>query len=166
MKKSSESSRREKPHHLKEKNMNTNTENRDREIEALMRMRDEDIDTSDIPEVRNWNSAFVGKFFRPIKAPITIRLDLDIVTWLKSEGPGYQTRINAFLRRAMTEVMTGRSTLEDTDIEAGAGPHAEKSQPTPNNCRFPNLERKRELEKCRHVADLIKKRGSVFAPAA
>lgn len=166
MKKSSESSRREKPHHLKEKNMKTNTENRDMEIESLMRMRDEDIDTSDIPEVRNWNSAVMGKFFRPIKAPITIRLDLDIVTWLKSEGPGYQTRINAFLRRTMTEVMTGRGTLEGSEVEASADPDTEESGPTANNFRFPNLERKHELEKCSHIADLIKKRRSVFAPAA
>ena len=64
-------------------------------------MKDEDIDTSDIPEIKDWSKAVVGKFYRPIKEPVTIRLDSDVVAWLKSAGPGYQTRINALLRRAM-----------------------------------------------------------------
>jgi hypothetical protein len=41
-----------------------------------MRLRDEDIDTSDIPEARNWSKAVVGKFYRPLKEPITIRWTL------------------------------------------------------------------------------------------
>jgi uncharacterized protein (DUF4415 family) len=45
--------------------------------------------------------AVVGKFYRPIKKAVTIRLDADVLAWLKSQGTGYQTRINAFLRRAM-----------------------------------------------------------------
>ena len=64
-------------------------------------MKDEDIDTSDIPEIKDWSKAVVGKFYRPIKEPVTVRLDSDVVAWLKSAGPGYQTRINALLRRAM-----------------------------------------------------------------
>ena len=73
----------------------------DPELQALLQMRDEDIDTSDIPEIKDWSKAVVGKFYRPIKEPVTIRLDSDVVAWLKSAGPGYQTRINALLRRAM-----------------------------------------------------------------
>jgi uncharacterized protein (DUF4415 family) len=65
-------------------------------------LRDEDIDTSDIPEVRDWSRAVVGKFYRPIKEPVTIRLDADVLDWLKSGGPGYQTRINILLREAMS----------------------------------------------------------------
>ena len=64
-------------------------------------MKDEDIDTSDIPEIKDWSKAVVGKFYRPIKEPVTVRLDSDVVAWLKSAGPGYQTRMNALLRRAM-----------------------------------------------------------------
>jgi len=66
-----------------------------------LRLREEDIDTSDIPEVTDWSKAVVGKFYRPRKEPITIRLDADVVAWLKAEGPGYQTRINTLLRNAM-----------------------------------------------------------------
>jgi uncharacterized protein (DUF4415 family) len=64
-------------------------------------LRDEEIDTSDIPEVKDWSKAVVGKFYRPRKEPVTIRLDSDVIAWLKAEGPGYQTRINTLLRNAM-----------------------------------------------------------------
>ncbi len=43
----------------------------------------------------------VGKFYRPIKKPLTIRLDADVLAWLKSQGKGYQTRLNRWLRTAM-----------------------------------------------------------------
>jgi uncharacterized protein (DUF4415 family) len=72
-----------------------------REIANLAALPDEKIDTSDIPELRDWSGAVVGKFYRPIKEPVTIRLDADVLAWLKSQGRGYQTRINYLLRRAM-----------------------------------------------------------------
>src|SRR5216683_4510367 len=71
------------------------------EIWALKRMKDREIDTTDIPPVLDWSKAVVGKFYRPIKKPLTIRLDADVLAWLKAQGKGYQTRINALLRRAM-----------------------------------------------------------------
>lgn len=71
------------------------------EIRALKRMRDREIDTSDIPPTVDWSKAVVGKFYRPIKKPLTIRLDADVLAWLKGQGKGYQTRINALLRSAM-----------------------------------------------------------------
>jgi uncharacterized protein (DUF4415 family) len=43
----------------------------------------------------------VGKFYRPIKKSLTIRLDADVLAWLKSQGRGYQTRLNKLLRAAM-----------------------------------------------------------------
>ena len=85
--------------------MKTGAERQDEELAALVRLRDKDIDTSDIPEAKDWSRAVVGKFFRPIKEPVTLRIDADVLAWLKSEGPGYQTRINMLLR----EAMTGRS---------------------------------------------------------
>jgi len=81
--------------------MNGGAKSPDPELEALVRLRDEDIDTSDIPEITDWSKAVVGKFYRPIKSPVTIRLDADVLDWLKRSGPGYQTRINALLRQAM-----------------------------------------------------------------
>ena len=73
----------------------------DKEITALMRMKDEDIDFSDIPEIADWSNAVRGKFYRPIKKSLTLRVDADVLAWLKSQGKGYQTRINSFLREAM-----------------------------------------------------------------
>jgi uncharacterized protein (DUF4415 family) len=64
-------------------------------------MPDEEIDYSDIPEVLDWSKAVVGKFYRPVKESLTIRLDADVLAWLKSQGSGYQTRINSLLRKAM-----------------------------------------------------------------
>jgi uncharacterized protein (DUF4415 family) len=42
-----------------------------------------------------------AKFYRPIKKSLTIRLDADVLAWLKGQGKGYQTRINGLLREAM-----------------------------------------------------------------
>lgn len=72
-----------------------------KELAALARMPDEKIDLTDAPEVREWRGAVVGKFYRPIKRPVTIRVDADVLAWLKREGRGYQTRINTLLREAM-----------------------------------------------------------------
>lgn len=74
---------------------------RAREFRALKRMSDREIDTTDIPPRLDWSKAVVGKFYRPIKKPLTIRLDADVIAWLKGQGKGYQTRINALLRTAM-----------------------------------------------------------------
>lgn len=70
-------------------------------LRALAKMPDEQIDLSDIPEVVNWSGAVRGKFYRPIKKSLTIRLDADVLAWLKAPGQGYQTRINKLLREAM-----------------------------------------------------------------
>ena len=65
-------------------------------------MPDSEIDTSDIPEIRELPSdAVVGRFYRPKKTTVTMRLDVDVVAWLKASGEGYQTRINAYLRELM-----------------------------------------------------------------
>jgi uncharacterized protein (DUF4415 family) len=76
---------------------------RNKEIVALKKMKDTEIDTSDIPETTDWGGATVGRFFRPIKEPVTIRIDADVLNWLKSKGKGYQTRINQLLRAAMQQ---------------------------------------------------------------
>jgi uncharacterized protein (DUF4415 family) len=74
-----------------------------RQIAALTRLPDAKIDTSDIGERKDWSRAVVGKFYRPIKKPVTIRLDADLLAWLKSQGRGYQSRINHLLREIMHE---------------------------------------------------------------
>ena len=72
-----------------------------KELKALAVLPDEEIDLTDIPEVLDWSGAIVRKYYRPIKKSLTIRLDADVLAWLKSEGSGYQTRINRLLRTAM-----------------------------------------------------------------
>jgi uncharacterized protein (DUF4415 family) len=69
-----------------------------REIEALAAMAEEDIDTSDIPEVLDWSGAKRGLFYRPVKQQLTLRLDADVIDWFRREGTGYQSRMNAALR--------------------------------------------------------------------
>ncbi|HEV3218673.1 MAG TPA: BrnA antitoxin family protein [Candidatus Acidoferrales bacterium] len=71
------------------------------DIRAIAAKKDGDIDFSDVPPVLDWTSAEIGKFYRPKKKPVTMRLDSDVVEWLKSEGPGYQTKANGLLRHAM-----------------------------------------------------------------
>jgi uncharacterized protein (DUF4415 family) len=71
------------------------------ELAALAAMSDDTIDTSDIPEVTDWSNAVRGKFYRPVKQQLTLRLDADVVDWFKrhpGKGRGYQTRINRALR--------------------------------------------------------------------
>lgn len=68
--------------------------------QRLEAMSDDDIDTSDIPELDD--EFFSQAELRlPMKKTITIRLDADVLEWFKSQGQGYQTRINNLLRKYM-----------------------------------------------------------------
>lgn len=77
------------------------TREQKREIAAVAAKKDAEIDLSEMPEVVDWSGAEVGKFYRPPKKPVTMRLDADVVEWLKSYGRGYQTKANLLLRHAM-----------------------------------------------------------------
>ena len=77
------------------------TKEQKRDIAALAAKKDADIDFSEIPAVVDWSRAEIGKFRRPVKRPVTIRLDQDVLKWLKGFGSGYQTRVNLLLRHAM-----------------------------------------------------------------
>jgi len=80
-------------------------------LKALATRPDSDIDTGDIPEMTDeqWEKARRGHFYRPRKRQITARVDADVLDWLKAQGKGYQSRINAILRREMmTAVKSGR----------------------------------------------------------
>lgn len=72
-----------------------------KQLRALGRMKDEDIDFSDIPELTGNEKFVVGKFYRSVKKSLTIRIDADVLDWVKGKGKGYQTRINHYLREAM-----------------------------------------------------------------
>ena len=72
-------------------------------LNRITKIKDEDIDLSDIPELTDdWFSRAVrGKFYRPVKEIVLICLDKDILAFFKSQGAGYQTRINDSLRSLM-----------------------------------------------------------------
>ncbi len=72
-------------------------------LKALAERPDSEIDTSDIPELtaEQWKKGIRGRFYRPVKRQITARVDADVLEWLKAQGKGYQSRINAILRREM-----------------------------------------------------------------
>ena len=73
------------------------------ELADLANLPDDSIDTSDLPELtaEQFRGAIRGQFYRPVKAQITARLDADVLAWLKAAGKGYQSRMNAILRREM-----------------------------------------------------------------
>ena len=71
------------------------------DLAVLEVLPDEDIDTSDIPEATDWSDAVRGKFYRPVKKAISLRVDADIIAWFRSQGGRYQSRMNAALREYM-----------------------------------------------------------------
>ncbi|MBN9615819.1 MAG: hypothetical protein BGO25_12630 [Acidobacteriales bacterium 59-55] len=72
-------------------------------LDELARMPEHEIDTSDIPELpaSAWKDAMRGKLYRPVKKAVSLRLDADVIAWLKKDGEGYQTRANRLLRERM-----------------------------------------------------------------
>ena len=71
------------------------------QIRALEALPEDEIDTTDAPEILDWSDARRGVFYRPVKRQITLRLDADIIAWFKAharDGRGYQTDINGALR--------------------------------------------------------------------
>ena len=69
-----------------------------KEIEGI---RDEDIDYSDIPETDAAFWANAELRIPQTKKGVYLRLDQDVLEWLKAQGPGYQARINTILRAYM-----------------------------------------------------------------
>ncbi len=123
MSRSSASFRRAAPTAMKENDMSdklvrmtvdlskprTLTDAQREELRKLAEMRDEDIDYSDIPPA-DFSNAILFRdrhlykhLFKPIKQSTTVRIDADVLLWLRAKGRGYQTRINAILREAMAK---------------------------------------------------------------
>lgn len=80
-------------------------------LASLARMSDDQIDTSDIPEItdQEWENSILAsefyKLYKPRKVFTSFRCDADVLAWLKSQGPGYGPRMNQILRKAMRESM-------------------------------------------------------------
>jgi uncharacterized protein (DUF4415 family) len=76
-------------------------------LEEIQNIPDDEIDTSDIPELddRFWENA---KMVVPVsKKAVSIRLDSDILDWFKSQGKGYQSTINNVLRTYVNHQQKG-----------------------------------------------------------
>jgi len=73
------------------------------ELMALRAKPESSIDYSDIPPLQEafWKKAVRSPFYRPTKTSTTVRIDSDVLHWLRAHGKGYQSRINAILRREM-----------------------------------------------------------------
>ncbi len=92
---------------------------------ALQAKADSEIDNGNIPPLGDsfWKNAMRNPFYRPTKTSTTVRIDSDVLAWLRAQGKGYQSRINAILRREMlSSVQSGDATSEN------AGSNAERSQ--------------------------------------
>ena len=76
---------------------------RKRRLAKLAARPDSAIDFSELPELTEkfWQNAVRNPFYRPVKRQLTLRLDADVIAWLRKKGKGYQTRANALLRDAM-----------------------------------------------------------------
>jgi len=76
---------------------------RKRKLARLAAKPDSGIDFSEIPPLKAsfWKTAVRNPFYRPVKQQLTVRLDADVVAWLRRQGKGYQTRLNQVLREAM-----------------------------------------------------------------
>lgn len=68
------------------------------ELDALAAMPDSEIDTTEMPPITNWSHAVRGPFYRPVKRPLSLRVDADVLDWFQRQGQGYQTRMNSALR--------------------------------------------------------------------
>jgi uncharacterized protein (DUF4415 family) len=80
----------------------------------LYEQRDRSLDNApDAPVLPPalWQNAAIGKYYRPIKTPVSLRIDNDILAWLKSKGAGHISRINGILRERMERetIMSGRA---------------------------------------------------------
>ena len=79
------------------------TEAQEAHLKALAARPESEIDYSDIPALHGDQRKHARRavFYRPVKRQITARVDADVLDWLKAHGKGYQSRINAILRREM-----------------------------------------------------------------
>ena len=71
------------------------------DLARIDRMRDSDINYSDIPALDKGFLKKATTAWPPVKRQLTIRIDADVLEWLKGHGKGYQTRINRILRVVM-----------------------------------------------------------------
>lgn len=74
-----------------------------KELRDIYEQRDKSLDDSKAPVMppEFWQNATIGKYYRPVKTPISLTIDADVLAWLKFKGEGHLSRINEILRQAM-----------------------------------------------------------------
>ena len=109
------------------------------ELKGLTSMSEDQIDTSDIPPLPEafWQTAVRNPFYRPIKQQLTVRLEVDVLTWLRSAGRGYQTKLNAILREAMVREVTQQAPPDSRASRHGPVPLTTKRGPRPDLAKSP-----------------------------
>jgi uncharacterized protein (DUF4415 family) len=76
------------------------------ETEALYRKRSRSLDNdlgAPVLPPEMWRNAAIGKYYRPLKTPVSVRIDNDVLAWLRSKGEGHISRINGILRERMEQ---------------------------------------------------------------
>jgi uncharacterized protein (DUF4415 family) len=101
-KKKSASSRQERRAPASEIFTTPITDKQRRELQRLAARPDSQIDFSDAPEGKpRMSDVEVGRFYRPIKQLVSLRVDADVLAWFRGQGKKYQTHMNEVLRREM-----------------------------------------------------------------
>ena len=78
------------------------TDRQRRELQKLANLPDSRIDFSDAPEGKvRMSEIQVGRFYRPIKQLVSLRVDAEVLAWFRGRGKKYQTYMNEVLRREM-----------------------------------------------------------------
>jgi uncharacterized protein (DUF4415 family) len=78
------------------------TDKQRRELQRLAARPDSQIDFSDAPEGKpRMSDVELGRFYRPIKQLVSLRVDADVLAWFRGQGKKYQTHMNEVLRREM-----------------------------------------------------------------
>jgi uncharacterized protein (DUF4415 family) len=72
------------------------------------RTLDRDPDAPQLPP-DYWANAVIGKYYRPLKTQISLRIDNEVLDWLKSKGHGHLSRINEILRERMTRELAAHN---------------------------------------------------------
>ncbi|MFZ1085114.1 MAG: BrnA antitoxin family protein [Terracidiphilus sp.] len=82
------------------------------EIASVEAKPENEIDYSGIPALEDafWKNAVRNPFYRPTKTSTTVRIDSDVLHWLRNQGKGYQSRINAILRREMLQSVNANTS--------------------------------------------------------
>ena len=101
-KKRSASSRREKRIPASELFARPLSDRDRRQLGRLAKIPDSEINDSDAPAMRSFpREVYIGRFYRPVKQQISLRIDADVLAWFRSRGKKYQTYMNQVLRREM-----------------------------------------------------------------